>query len=170
MEVVRGVPEFGANRHRPFTVANPPIGSDDCREGRDRGHRVVQRVLLAAEAQKRRGHSQGIHGRRLCRRGFAKHLNGRARERSPCGQVLREPNALGRFRQAAVQEQVRHLLETGARSQIFHGVSGDRQPARLAIDVAEPGRRGHDIFQSLSHVFDVWVRLLDLSILIGQST
>ena len=56
------------------------------------------------------------------------------RERSTSGQVLREPSALGRFRQAAVQEQVRHFLETGARSQIFHGVSGDRQPPGLAID------------------------------------
>ena len=91
-------------------------------------------------------------------------------ERSPSGQILREPNALGWVRQAAVQEQVRHFLEAGVRRQIFNGVPGDGQPARLAIDMAEPSRCGHDIFQAISHVFDVWVRLLDLSILIVKST
>jgi hypothetical protein len=63
-----------------------------------------------------------------------------------------------------VQEQVRHFLETGARSQIFHGVSGNRQPPGLAVDVTEPGGRGHDIFQSFSHasMFGYTVRLVNI--------
>ena len=82
--------------------------------------------------------------------------NGSAGERSPFRHVPCEPNALGRFRQAAMQEQVRHLLETGVRSQIFNGVPRDGQPARRAIDLAEPSRGGDDVFQSISHVVDIW--------------
>ena len=61
-----------------------------------------------------------------------------------------------------MQEQVRHLLEAGVRRQILNGVAGDGQPAGLAIDVAEPGRCGDDIFQTLSHVSDVWASLCRL--------
>ncbi len=65
----------------------------------------------------------------------------------------RNCSALGWFRQAAMQEQIRHLFETGVRSQIFNGVPGDCQPAGLAIDVAEPSRCGDDIFQSVRSCF-----------------
>ena len=164
MEVVGRVREIGADRDGRLAVANPPIGPHDGRERRNRGHRIVQRVLLAAEAENRRSHAQGIHRRGLGERRFAKDFNGSAGERSPCGQIPREPDALGRFGQAAMQEQVRQLLEAGARSQIFDGVSGDGQPARLAIDLAEPSRCGHDVFQTLSHasMFEEPVRLVNI--------
>src|SRR5437773_1969124 len=50
-----------------------------------------------------------------------------------------------------MQQQVRHFLEAGVRSQIFYGVPGDGESTRLAIDMAESGRCGDDAFQVLRH-------------------
>jgi hypothetical protein len=70
MEVMSGVRQIGADRDGGFTAADPPVRSHDRRKGCDRGHRVAVRVLLASEAEKGRRHSQRIHRRTLCRRGF----------------------------------------------------------------------------------------------------
>ena len=70
-----------------------------------------------------------------------KDVERRARERRVERRDLCANSAqLRRVRQAAVQEQVRHFFEAGVGSEIFDGVSGDRQPAGFAVDMTEPGR------------------------------
>jgi hypothetical protein len=129
--------DIGTDRDGRCTFANSPIGSHDRRKGRDGGHRIIDGVLLAAEAENGRGHSQGIHGRYLCGRRVVKDCKGGAGERSAFRQILGESNELGVAGQTAMQEEVSHFLESGVRSQLFNRVPGDGQPTRLPIDVAE---------------------------------
>ncbi len=161
--------DIETDRDRRNAVANSPIRSHDRRKGRDRGQRIIDRVLLATEAEHGRGHSQRIHGWHSGGGRFVKDLNGGAGERSPSRQILRESRALRVIRQAAVEQQVGHLLERGVRSQVFDGIPGDGQPARLPIDVAESCRCGDDVFQALSHDSHVWGAREGLSILIVES-
>ncbi len=136
MEVMGRVREIGADGDGRLAVANPPIGSHDCREGRDRGDRVVERVSLAAEAENGRRHAQGVDGRHIHSRSLAKDFDCRVGQRAPSGQVLHECNTLRWSRQAAMQEQVSDFLECGMRRQIFHCIPGKDQLPRLSINMA----------------------------------
>src|SRR5207247_10298450 len=111
MEIMCRVREIGSYGDSRFAAAKAPVGPNDRRERRNRRHRIVQWVLLAAEAENGRGHSQGIHGRCLRGRSFAKHVDCRVGKLSPSGQLLGESTSLGWFGQAAVKEQVTHVPE-----------------------------------------------------------
>ncbi len=146
MQVMGRVREIGADRDGRLTVAKPPVDAHGRREGSDGGKSVVERVFLAAEAQKRGRHPQGVHGRRLRGRSLAQNFNGGAGQRAAPGQVLGECNTLRWRRQAALQEQVSDFLKTGLRRQILYRISGQDQLPGLSIHVAEPRRGGYDAF------------------------
>jgi len=95
MEMVRRVREIVSDGDWLEAVAKPPIGSHDGRKRRDRGHRIVDGILLATEAEHRGRHAQGIHRRNAGSRSFAKNLGGGARKRSPRREIVGESIALG---------------------------------------------------------------------------
>ena len=154
MQVMGRVPDVGSHGHGRRALAQPPVRPHHGRKGRHRGHRIIQGVLLATEAEHGRRHSQRIHRRRLCSRGFVKDGRHGPGQRPPPGQIPGESGALGFVRQAAVQQQVRHVLERRVRRQIFDGVAGDGQPARLSIHMTDPRRCGNDVFESFAHTHD----------------
>ena len=143
--------QIETNRDRRVAAAKSPIRSHDRRERRDRVHRLVERTPVAAEADERGGHPQGVHRRRLRRGRLAKHCCGGAGQRPAPREIAGEPIALGGRRQTPVQEQIRYVFERGARRKIFDGVSGKREPARLAVDVAQSRRRSDDAFETVRH-------------------
>jgi hypothetical protein len=83
MKIMSCVRKIGANSDRSFTVEKPPIRSDDRRERRDCGHRVVERIFLAAEAEKSRCHPQRVDHRRFRGCSLAKNFERHPRQRTP---------------------------------------------------------------------------------------
>jgi len=115
LQVMSRVRQIGAHRNGRFPIPHPPVGPHDRREARDGGQRVVQGVLLAAEAEQGRRHPQDVHGGRLGGGGGKQDVKSRAGQRAPPGQILREASELGRVRQAGMQQQESHFLEPGVR-------------------------------------------------------
>jgi hypothetical protein len=64
---------------------------------------------------------------------------------------VREAVALERLGEPSVQEQVGDVLERRVRGDVVDGISGDREPSGLAVDVTESSRCGDDVVQSLGH-------------------
>ena len=52
-----------------------------------------------------------------------------------------------------MQEEISDFLKTGVRRQIFHRIPGKDEFPGLPIDMTESRRGGHDVFQSIRHVF-----------------
>ena len=136
VEIMSRMRQIVADRHRLLAIPHPPIGSHDCREGRDRGHRVVQWVFLPAETESGGSHTKGVHGRYLRRRSLAKDSAGCTGERPPSGEVPREWNVLRWLGQTALQEQVSNFFETGVWRQLLDRIAGKDQLSRLTIDMA----------------------------------
>ena len=60
MKIMSCLREVSADSDRSFAVKKTPVGTDDRREGRDGGHRIVEGIFLAAETEKSRCHPQRV--------------------------------------------------------------------------------------------------------------
>ena len=178
MEVVGRVRRDRHGPGRAFHRCESANRPHDCRERRDRGHRVVDGVVhgvvsgfcsrprLSRAAAIRNASIGGVFAAAASRRtataapGSARRP---ARSRANC---TRSAGAGSRPR----RNRCATSSKAGMRRQIFDGVSGEGQPAGLAVDVTEPRRCGHDAFQTVCHVSDIRGGCLDLSILIVEST
>src|SRR3954453_5856083 len=102
MKVVRRVREIGADGDGRLAVAETPVGAHDGGEGRDGGDRILERVRVAAEAEKRDGHAEGVHGRRVAGHNFTEDVDGRTGQGAPFREVAGEGRTLRGPRWTAV--------------------------------------------------------------------
>jgi hypothetical protein len=122
-----------------------------CREdsdGSDDPHRLGERLLTGPHSEVRDRRAERIHGIGERER-VAQLADAIERGLSRFAERLAERRSLGWLRKSTTEEQEHRVLEGDATRDVLHGMARKDELALLAVDIAQPRRRGHHVFEPI---------------------